>query len=161
MEHNRTKLSILALMLILPLVAKANMIWPSIYIVDQYYTWYIIAAGLLIELLAAKFFLKVSWPKSALMVVVMNAISALAGLILIPLSGILLELLLLPTGTGTFDLSHWIADYILVVLLNTCVEGLALKVIFKSPFKTNFWWLFGANAISVIICAFMPLLQPH
>lgn len=91
----------------------------------------------------------------------MNAISALAGLILIPLSGILLELLLIPTGTGTFDLSHWIADYILVVLLNTCVEGLALKVIFKSPFKTNFWWLFGANAISVIICAFMPLLQPH
>lgn len=48
----------------LPLFASANMIWPSIYIVEQYYSWYIIFVGLLIEIVAAHLFLKTDWKKS-------------------------------------------------------------------------------------------------
>lgn len=88
-----------------------------------------------------------------------NAISALVGLLLIPISGILVEFLMMPFGGGTFQLSHWIFDYLCVMLANTCIEGLALNFIFKYSFKTNFWWLLGANAISVIICVFVPMGQ--
>lgn len=140
-----------ALLLCVPFAAKANMIWPSIYILEQIYAWYVIPAALAVEVIAARIFLKTSWKKSALMMFVTNLISAVVGLILIPLSGIMVEILMLPFNTGTFDLSHWILDYLAIVLANTCVEGAALKWIFKYPFKPNFWWLFSANLISVII----------
>ena len=83
---------------------------------------------------------------------VANLVSAILGLLLIPVSGILIEILTIPFGGGTFQLSHWILDYLCAVLVNTCVEGLALKWIFKYQFKPNFWWLFCANLMSVLIC---------
>lgn len=135
-----------------PFIAKANMIWPSIYIVEQYYTWYIILAGLIVETIGARIFLKTSWIRSFLIILTVNTISALLGFILIPASGIVVELLTIPVGGGTFSVSHWILDYIAAVLTNTYIEGLAMKLIFKYNFKPNFWWLAGANAVSVVIC---------
>lgn len=157
MKHQNLKYLLSSLLLAVPFAASANMVWPSLYIVGQYYSWYVILAGLLIETIAAHIFLKTSWIKSFGIMLATNAISALAGLLLIPLSGIFVEFLTMPFGGGTFQLSHWILDYLCVMLANTCIEGLALKLIFKYPFKTNFWWLFGANAISVIICVFVPM----
>ena len=148
----QNKYLLTAALLVMPLIAKANMIWPSIYIVQQYYTWYVIFIGLMVETFAAHWFLKIDWMKSVLVMVAVNIISALLGVILIPATGILVEILMIPIDDATFSLSHWILDYLFVVLSNTCVEGLALKWIFKYPFKANFWWLFGANAISVIVC---------
>ena len=87
---------------------------------------------------------------------VMNAVSALVGWVLIPISGILTEILLLPFGQGTFHLSHWIVDYVFVALVNTCIEGLAMKWIFKYSFKRVFWWLFAANAVSVALSVLVP-----
>lgn len=87
--------------------------------------------------------------KSAVIVAVMNAISALVGWVLIPISGILTEFLLFPFEQSTFHLSHWIVDYVFVALVNTCIEGLSMKWIFKYRFKRIFWWLFAANAVSV------------
>lgn len=142
---------ILVLLLLTPFVAKANMIWPSLYIMEGYYVWYVILIALVIEIIAARIFLKLSWKKSVITMFTANLISALTGYVLIPASGILVELLILPFGGGTFQLSHWILDYIMMVLVNTCVEGLALRIIFKIPFKPNFWWLFVANLISVIV----------
>lgn len=136
---------------VLPLFARANMIWPSIYIVEQYYSWYVISVGLLIEIVAAHLFLKIDWKKSILVMIAANAISAIVGLLLIPLSGIVVELLTLPFGGGTFHISHWLLDYLCVVLINSCIELLVLKWIFRYPFKSNFWWLFCANLLSVIL----------
>lgn len=157
MKHNNFRYVLSALLLAVPFAASANMIWPTVYIVGQYYSWYVILAGLLIETIAARIFLKTSWIRSFGIMLATNVISALVGVVLIPLSGILVELLTLPFGGGTFQLSHWILDYLCVILANTCIEGLALKLIFKYSFKSNFWWLLGANAISVIICAFVPI----
>lgn len=148
----------LLICLILPFIVYANLIWPSIYIVQMYYTWYVIGIGLLIEFFAAKYYLKYSWKKTAGMVVLMNAISAILGLILIPLTGILCEILLLPFKTGTFDLLHWILDFVFAVFANACVENLSLTLIFKTSFKSNFWWILGANAVSVAVCAVAPML---
>lgn len=147
----KLKVALVISFLALPLVASANIIWPSIYIVSQYYVWYVILAGLLIEIAAARIFLKANWKRAILAMVTANAISAAIGLVLIPFSGIIVEILLIPFGGGTFDLFHWIVDYLCAVLVNTCIEGLSLKWIFKYPFKPNFRWLFCANLISVII----------
>lgn len=159
MKKSSYKFLLLLLLIAIPFSAKANMVWPSLYIIDQYYSWYIILIGLIVEFFAIKLFLKVSWGKSALIAVTMNLISALIGLILIPVSGVIVEILTLPFGGGTFQLSHWILDYIAAVLCNVVIEGLAVKWIFKYPFKETFWWLLGANAISVIICAIIPLIM--
>lgn len=152
------KIAIAISFLSLPFTASANIIWPSIYIVQQYYVWYVILIGLIIEIIAARLFLKTNWGRSTLIMFVVNVVSALLGLFLIPISGILVELLTIPFGGGTFDLSHWIIDYLCAVIINTCVELLALKWIFKYPFKPNFWWLFGANLISVIVSLILLLI---
>lgn len=153
---NRVTLTILSLLV--PIVAYANMIWPSIYIVKQYYVWYVILAGLLIEILAAHLFLKTNWGRSIFIMFVANAISAILGLLLIPVSGIVVELLTIPFGGGTFELSHWILDYLCAVLANTIVEGLSIKWIFKLSFKSNFIWLLCSNLISVILCIIFALI---
>jgi len=157
MNTYNLKIALLVSVLVVPLAAKANMIWPSVYIVCQYYTWYVIAIGLIVEFFAIKFFAKASWVKSVVIVIVINAISAILGIYLIPISGIIGELILFPFSSGTFHLSHWVLAYLLAVFSNACVEGLALKLCFKYPFKKNYWWLMGANAVSVLICAFVPL----
>lgn len=151
MRYLNLKYLLCATFLAIPFMASANLVWPSIYIVQSYYSWYIILSGLLIETIAAHIFLKTDWLKSFGLMLATNAISALLGLLLIPASGLIVEILTIPFGGGTFAISHWILDYICVVLVNTCVEGLALKWIFKYPFKPNFLWLFGANLISVIL----------
>lgn len=157
MKSSKQKLLLLAILTLIPFVAKANIVWPSIYIVSQYYTWYVIAIGLVIEIATVKLFLKPRWIKAFIIATVSNIISALFGIPLIPISGFIGEFILLPFTSATFHLSHWIFDYLLVVICNTLVEDLTIKLIFKYPFKKNFWWLFVANAISVIICAFVPL----
>ncbi len=134
-----------------PLVAKANLIWPSIYIVAHYYVWYIIIAGLLIEFFAVKWFTESSWKRSLVMTLVMNLMSAIIGVIIIPISGVIVEFILMPFGGGTFSLSHWIIDYVFAVACNTLIEGLSLKWFFKCSLKETFFWLLIANAISIII----------
>ncbi len=150
------KKSLLLLFLSVPLIASANVVWPSLYILSQVYCWYVMVLGLVVEFFAVKFLGKASWGKSAVIVAVMNAISALVGWILIPISGILTEFLLFPFEQGTFHLSHWIVDYVFVALVNTCIEGLSMKWIFKYSFKRVFWWLFAANAVSVALSVLVP-----
>ena len=152
---------LLLLFLSIPLIASANVVWPSLYILSQVYCWYVIVLGLVVEFFAVKFLGKASWRMSAVIVAVMNAVSALVGWVLIPISGILTEILLLPFEQGTFHLSHWIVDYVFVALVNTCIEGLSIKWIFKYSFKRVFWWLFAANAISVALSALVPLSNFH
>jgi hypothetical protein len=140
-----------------PTPIYANMIWPSLYIAEDFRTWWIIVTGLLIEFIFVKIFTKDSYFKSALMAIIINLISTLIGIIAIPLSGIIGEFIFIPIDLlfklGSFHISHWILAFLLTVLCNTVIEALTLKIIFKKIFKNIFLWLFIANSISVIICA--------
>lgn len=157
MKGYTTKILLLMVMLMIPAVAKANMIWPSIFILEQYYTWYIITVGLAVEIVFAWRFLKVPFIRAVWIMFVTNAVSAVLGLLLIPISGIFAEIMITPFSQETFNLSHWVVDYIAVVICNTYVEGYALKLIFKYPFKQNLRWLLIANSISVFLCVFVPI----
>lgn len=57
-RYAKIKVALVISFLALPLAASANIIWPSIFIVQQYYVWYVILAGLMIEIVAARIFLE-------------------------------------------------------------------------------------------------------
>ena len=154
MNKEKFKYSLLCLMLflIMPLSASANMVWPSLYIAEGMRSWYVILIGLLIEIIFVKFFLKETYLKSVLIAFIMNLASTVLGVVLIPLSGFIGEVLMIPFGTGTFHPTHWLMSYVFAILSNVLIEGLTIKIIFKKEFKKMFWWLCVANAISVIIC---------
>lgn len=153
-----------AIMLMLPLTASADMIWPSLYVAQGMRSWLVILAGLIIEFLVVKLFTKQSWPKSLLISVVINGISTIVGVALIPITGLLGELIMIPADLifdiNTFHTSHWAMAYIMVVVCNVFVEGIAIKLIFKMNFTKNYLWLYIANILSVAICilsfGFMP-----
>ena len=141
----------LILILLIPAYASANMIWPSLYITEGMITWYVILIGLITEIIFVKCFLKNTYLKSVLIAFVMNLASTVLGIVAIPLSGIIVEILMLPFGTGTFHPLNVFLSFIFAVLSNVLIEGITIKLIFKYNFKRMFWWLFIANAISVAI----------
>ena len=148
----KTIFLIMAFVFFLPVTACANMVWPSLYIAEGMRSWFVILAGLILEIVFVKLFLKQTILKSAYIAFVMNLISTIVGIFLIPFGGFVGEFMLAPFGGGTFALSHWIAAYILAVVTNTLVEGLVVNTFFRFSFKNMFLWLLSANTLSVIIC---------
>lgn len=154
MKTEKIKYGIVFLLslVLMPVCVSANVVWPSLYILEGMLSWYVILLGFVVEIIFVKYFLKETYLKSVLIAFIMNLISTVLGLILIPLSGLVGEILLIPFGTGTFHFTHWLLSYILAILINVVIEGLTVKFIFKNKFKKLFWWLFMANAVSIIIC---------
>ena len=151
-EKTRYGLVCLMLFLLMPVCASANMVWPSLYIAEGMRSWYVILIGFVVEIIFVKCFLKQSYLKSVLIAFVMNLASTVLGVVVIPLSGFIGEILMIPFGTGTFHYTHWLMSYVFAVLSNVLVEGLTVKFTFKHKFKKMFLWLCVANAISVVIC---------
>lgn len=154
MKNKKAKYSLVCLLsvLLMPVSASANMVWPSLYIAEGMRSWRVILTGLLIEVVFVRCFLKESYLKSLLISFVMNLASCMIGVVIIPLSGFIGEIIMIPFGTGTFHPTHWLMSYMLAVLSNVLIEGVTIKNVFKHRFKRMFWWLCVANAISVIIC---------
>ena len=141
------------------LPAQADIVWPSLYIAKGMLSLKVITLGLIIELLFVKYFTQINWKKSFIITTLMNLITTVLGIILIPLSGLGSEFIFDfvfhaydKFGIGTFHWSHWFASYLLVILINTFLEGLFIKLTLKLKLKQILWWLLIANAISVILC---------
>ena len=139
--------------------AGADVVWPALYITKGMLSLKVIILGLITETIFVKYFAKVDWKKSAITSFLMNLITTVAGIVLIPLSGILSEIVFDfvfhaydKFGIGTFHWSHWLISYLLVILINTLIEGLFIKHHLRLEFKQTFWWLLAANGISVIMC---------
>ena len=137
----------------------ADIIWPSIYITKGMLSIQVILLGLIEEWIFVKHFAKLNWNKAFIITFFMNLISAIIGLFLIPLSGLCSEFIfdfVFHTydkfGIGTFHWSHWFISYLLVIIINTLIEGLFIKKSLKLELKRTFWWLSTANAISILIC---------
>lgn len=145
-------------LVIFPISASANIVWPTLYIASGLRSWYIIFSGLVIEFLLIHFVFKENYQRSGLISLIMNLVSTVVGIVLLPFVGFFgaigLELLFeaVSYSGGTFDIWQWALGYILCVFANALVEGLTVKMFFKMKFKKTFWWLVLANALSVIIC---------
>lgn len=150
---------IISLIIFTSLPVNADVVWPSLYIAKGMLSIKVILLGLFIELLFVKYFAKVGWKKASIVTFLMNLITTLLGMIFIPLSGLGSEFVFDfvfhaydKFGIGTFHWSHWLASYLLVILINTFIEGLFIKLTLKIKLLKTFWWLLTANSISVFLC---------
>ena len=142
----------LLLIFLLSTPAFADVVWPSLYIATGMASIKVIITGLLIEMFFVKFFTDTHWLKAAIITVVMNAVTCLLGIVLIPILGLLLEFVMYPVNHATFHWTHWAASYLAIIFINTSIEGLVVKLALKKAYKKIFWWLFCANALSILIC---------
>ena len=150
---------VIALIVFITLHARADIVWPSLYIAKGMLSIKVILLGLFIELFFVKYFTKVSWKKASIINFLMNLITTILGMIFIPISGLGSEFVFDfvfhaydKFGIGTFHWSHWLASYLLVILINTFIEGLFIKLTLKIKLLKTFWWLLTANSISVFLC---------
>jgi hypothetical protein len=134
--------------------ALADVVWPSLFLAERMLSWWIIAAGLVIEFFFVRWLTGAVPGRAALMTLVMNAISTAAGVVAIPISGLAWELIasvsLLPLmNWGTFNPVTWLVSAVLAALVNAVIEVGSLRLIFKVPLsKRLFWWLAVANFIT-------------
>jgi hypothetical protein len=100
------------------------------------------------------------------MTVVMNACSAVVGVLGIPLSGITWELLASAAvhpiyGWGSFNPATWSASCLVATLLSSVVEIASLRVFFQVTWtKKLFWWLALANLITVGMALLSIVISP-
>ena len=149
----------IALIIFISLPVNADLVWPSLYIAKGMLSIKIIILGLFIELFFVKYFTKAGWKKASIVTFLMNLITTILGMIFIPISGLGSEFIFDfvfhaydKFGIGTFHWSHWLASYLLVILINTLIEGLFLKLTLKIKLTKTFWWLLIANSISIFAC---------
>lgn len=145
------------LLLFISLSASANMVWPALYLEARLFSWWAISLGLLVEFFFIRWLFDFSAKKASIATVSANAVSAVAGIILIPLAGIAWEVF--PASIinkifswGTFNPITWIGTFVLGCLVNGLLEGAVYKKWFAPEFKFKskaFLWLLAANAISV------------
>lgn len=140
----------------------ADVVWPSLYLVDRLFAWWIIGAGLLIEWAFVFRLTRSTLLRAGAMTVVMNVISTLVGIVGIPLSGIIWEFVAAPLfNLGTFSPITWFVSCVLAALLSTVVETASLCLIFRVAWTRRlFWWLALANAITTGMALISIMLSP-
>ena len=153
---------------ILGALPTGNIVWPALLLEDKLLTWWIILAGLLLEFIFVWKGLKCRAAKAVLATCTANLFSTLAGMLLIPLSGILIEVILhIPhqlinsSFFMTFGLLAWIGTFILATLVNVTLEGWIYKL-FKLPFYyfgKTFWYFAFANALSVAMAIYFLVIS--
>lgn len=144
----------------------ANLVWPALYLTSRMFAVWPIAAGLLVELFFVRYATNLRGARCLAADIAMNLASAALGLLLIPLSGIIWELLAGITihplfNVGTFNPATWGATVLLAAGVNSLVEGLVLQNGFKQKLgRRGFWLLFAANLVSVSIAFVSIIIHP-
>lgn len=131
------------------------MVWPALYLEERIFTQWAIGLGLLIEFFFVRWLFALSIRKAVIATTIANAVSALIGILLIPLAGIVWEffpgiLYMGPLGWGTFNPITWTATFALACLITTVIEALVYRGGFKFKVgRREFIWLVVANSFSV------------
>ncbi|MCB9747942.1 MAG: hypothetical protein H6755_05975 [Candidatus Omnitrophica bacterium] len=164
---NIYKLAILFLLVFQASPAFADVVWPAMFLEMKMLIWWVIAFGLIIEYVFLRIFFKMRILEGIKICIVMNFISTLLGIILIPLSGIAWEIvpgmIIYPIfNMGTFNPLTWSATFILAVLVNLKVESWTIIKIFKRKMqKREYFFLALANAFSVGIAYYCLFIDNH
>ena len=124
----------------------ANIVWPALYLLGRLISFWVITSGLFIEFFFVWWLTRLDWKRVIWADVAMNLVSALLGLILIPVVGLIAVL----PFSAIFGLASWVATFCVAVLINASVESVVLLKGFKQSIgKREFWLLCLANALSV------------
>jgi len=146
--------------------AFCDMVWPALYFEEiGILTWWVIALGLILEF-PFYYFINKNLKKSILTNLISNIISAVAGIIMIPLFGILWEvfpgsIMYKFFNIGTFNPITYVATFFIAVFTNVLLESIALNTIFKIKYSKQMFILLSiANLISVTI-ALIPIFNKY
>lgn len=135
----------------------ANVVWPALYAEEKVSSIPIIALSLVIEFFFFRQLFGLNLQKAVLYTLAANVASGLIGYIGRPLSGLLYEItigmiVMWVFDWGTFNPVTWISVPILGGALNTFIELLTIKLIWKEKMtKRNFCWIWLANIITISI----------
>ncbi|WP_298661330.1 hypothetical protein [uncultured Thiothrix sp.] len=151
----RCKLLLAISALLLSSAARADVVWPALYLETRLFSWWAIGLVLVVEYLFIRYVFAITPRKALIADVSANAASAVLGVLLIPLAGVAWEVFpglafyhLL--NVGTFNPVTWAATFAMACLINAALESFVLKRAFGLPFtRRTFWWLVLANAFSV------------
>ena len=162
----RTIMMAVVAIALFPAIVHADIIWPAIIIEEKLLSVWAIGIGLIIELGVLYWGFNLGLKKAIYVDVSMNLISTLLGIILIPLSGLLLEvfpgLLFNIFHIGTFNPITWCCSFIVAVLITSFVEIYFIKNAFKVIFNRNRVYMFIMANISSVAVAFILLwIKPH
>lgn len=144
----------------------ANLVWPALYLTSRMLAVWPIAAGLLVEFFFIRRATNLRGRRCLTADITMNLASAALGMLLIPLSGILWELLAGITihplfNVGTFNPATWGATVLLAAAINAVIEGFVLQKGFKQKLgRRGFRLLFAANFVSVSIAFISIIIHP-
>ena len=156
------------ILMLCPIVAHANVVWPALYLETRLFSWWSISIGLLVEYLFVRKLFMVAPQKAVLATITANAASAILGILLIPLAGIVWEvfpglLFYHLLQVDTFNPITWCATFLIACAVNVALEGLVYKKTFKLNFLFKsriFFWFMLANTASVGIATASLIINP-
>lgn len=148
-----------ALMYAALLKKSANVVspegWPSVILAYRLYEWFpIFIIAILIEMGFIRVMLHISWLESLKASAAANLVSALTGILLLPLAGILWDYTLYNTfatlsGTfGHFTLSSWIGNIFYMALFLGLVEIPLIAGVTKEGI--NKWFVVGWIFLNIL-----------
>ncbi len=154
--------------LVLPFVpVLADMVWPALFLEERILSVAPIAVGLTVEWLALwRGGFGLSWKKAIVVDIVMNAVSTVAGIFVIPVLGILWEyypgsLIYSHFHIGTFNPLTWAVTFAIAVIATTLIEAAVVRWGFRiSLGRRRFGILCAANVASVAIAFVSVLTHP-
>ena len=120
-------------LLAIPTVAYADVVWPALYLEIRLLSWWAIAVGLVIEFLFVRWLFSLAAKRAAIATFSANLASTIAGILLIPLGGILWEffpgaLYMKALNWGTFNPITWAGTFILASVINALIEKLSCEI---------------------------------
>ncbi len=140
---------------------NADIIWPGlIYIDGILQSFPYIIFGFIVEFLIIQYGTKLSFKKAFIIVLLMNLVSFLLGIILIPIATIFLEIIYSISvyqffKIGTFSLITQISTFIIIVAINTIIESWIILLKYpKFNEKKIIILVTIANALSTAIAVF-------
>ena len=154
--------------IMVPSAACADVVWPALYVSmrmhELHWLWAVIL-GLLAEWPFYRAITKTSWARASIMTIVANAISAIIGIVAVPASGFLWEIVSIPIhnyiNIGTFSIIGWVGTVLFAALTNSLIEGASLRLIFKTRLsRRTFSFLLMANIISLAIVVATIFVSP-
>jgi hypothetical protein len=150
----------------LPLLARANVVWPALYTETKINACPIILLSLVLEYLAIRFLFRRATGISALYTVAGNLVSGIAGMVLRPLSGILWELSLGQAvmalfDWGTFNPVAWFCVPLIGGAINSILELGTLRIVWKEKMTwKRFAWFWFMNWITVGLATVWVIVCP-
>lgn len=140
--------------------------WPAVYILGEYWSfWYLASVTIIIEMIALYYFVRFSWQQSLLASLTGNLISGTIGAFVM-VGGmlvwhILFEITFHNLYSYSFHPIHWIASFILMCLGSVAIETLAIKLIFKKPFRKLFPALLIGNLLTYGFIAYVVYMNQY